>query len=147
MANGVIRWDPFDDFRAMRRVMDRAWPAVGAEPSEFAELSLAVDVYEKDGQLVLRAAVPGAKPEDVKVELKDNVVTISTETKAESDVKDGDWHRREVRYGKASRAFRLPTDLDQEQGKATFENGMLVLTFPKAAPRPRATTIPVQAKA
>ena len=146
MGNGVVRWDPFEDFRAMQRVMDRAWSGGGAEPSDLSPVPLSVDVFEKDGQLVLKAAVPGAKPEDVKIDLQDDVVTLSSETKSEQDVKDGDWHRREVRYGRASRSFRLPPDVDKEQAKASFENGMLTLTFPKTTPKPRTTTIPVQSK-
>ena len=150
MSNELLHWDPFDDVRAMRRLMERAFPTAPAtaregEASSIGELALPVDIFEKNDQVVIKAAVPGVKPADVVVTVSENVLTIAAETKAEADVKEGDWHRREHRYGRWSRSFRLPPDLDSERSTAEFEHGVLRLTIPrKAEARPRTFTVQVQ---
>lgn len=153
MSNELLRWDPFDDFRTMRRVMERAFPGIQApqrdtETSGIGELALPVDIFEKDNQVVIKAAVPGVKPEDVKITVSENILSIEAETKSESDVKDGDWHRREHRYGRWSRSFRLPPDLDSEKAAAEFQNGVLRLSIPKKTEaKPRTFTVQVQNRA
>lgn len=151
MSYDLLRWDPFDDMRVMRRVMDRVFPTMPArdgEPASFSELALPVDIYEKDGKVVIKAAVPGVKPEDVKITVAENVLTIEAETKADLELKEGDFHRREHRYGKYSRSFRLPNDLESEKAQAEFEHGVLRLSLPrKAEARPKTFTVPVTAKA
>lgn len=145
MPGNVVRWDPFGDFRRMSRSFERPFP-FASEPSEVGDLPLAFDVFEKDGQLVLSTPVPGAKPDEVKVNVQDDIVTVSAETKGEQDVKEGDWHRREVRWGRSTRSFRLPQDVDREAAKATFENGVLKLAFPKTTPKPKSMSIPIAVK-
>jgi HSP20 family protein len=134
MANDLLRWDPMDELRQMRRWMDRLAPApVRREEIEFGGLdeALPVDIYEKDDQIVVKTALPGVDPKDIQVDVTDGVLHIRAETKAEQDVNDADYHRREYRYGRFSRAFRLPPNVDTKAAKARFEHGMLRLAFPK----------------
>lgn len=135
MPTDITRFDPFGDLRNMERWMDRFWgPRYPREDVAFTayEDALPVDVYEHDGNLVLKAAMPGVNPKDIEVNVNDGVLYIKAESKAEEEVKEGDWYRREFRYGKTTRSFRMPPDVDTTKATAKYENGMLRLTFPKA---------------
>jgi len=112
----------FDDFFRGPRVL--AW-----EP---AELGFALDVYETDDALVVKAALPGVRPDEVDISVTGDVLTVKGETKGEEETKDGSYHRRELRYGAFARSIPLPTRVDHEKAKATFENGILTITLPKA---------------
>jgi HSP20 family protein len=78
--------------------------------------------------------LPGMRPEDVEVNLEDNVLTISGEKKEEREEEDQEsrWHLSERRYGRFSRSFVLPRDVEQEKIQARFENGVLNVTIPKS---------------
>lgn len=138
MANDLLRWDPMDELRQMRRFMDRVVPGVvRREEVEFGGLdeALPVDIFEKDNQIIVKTALPGVDPKDIQVDVTDGVLHIRAETKAEKDVNDVDYHRREYRYGRFSRAFRLPPNVDASKAVAKFEHGMLRLSFPKTQPQ------------
>lgn len=91
-----------------------------------------VDIYEKDNNLIIEAEVPGARKEDIEVKIKDNSVVIKGEVKKEEDKKEENYYRSERFYGKFERVFTLPADVKTEEAKASFENGILKLTIPKA---------------
>ncbi|MEJ5173256.1 MAG: Hsp20/alpha crystallin family protein [Hydrogenothermaceae bacterium] len=91
-----------------------------------------VDVYEKDNNIVIEAEIPGAKKEDIEVKVKDNAVVVKGEVKREEEKKEENYYRSERFYGKFERVIQLPTDVKVEEAKATFENGILKLTIPKA---------------
>ncbi|MCX7760642.1 MAG: Hsp20/alpha crystallin family protein [Hydrogenothermaceae bacterium] len=91
-----------------------------------------VDVYEKDSNIVIEAEIPGAKKEDIEVKVKDNAVVVKGEVKREEEKKEENYYRSERFYGKFERVLPLPTDVKVEEAKATFENGILKLTIPKA---------------
>lgn len=135
MANDIIRWDPFDELRQMRQLMNRLVPfaPVRRDEVEFGGLdeALPVDIYEKDNAVVVKTALPGVDPNDIDVNVTDGVLHIRAETKAEQDVSDADYHRREYRYGRFSRSFRLPPNLDASKATAEYQHGMLRLTFPR----------------
>ncbi len=130
----LVRWDPFA-VRGVHRHMDRLFgdffgPRVMTwEP---AELGFALDVYETDDVLVLKGALPGVRPEEVDISVTDGVLTIKGETKSEEETKDGNYHRRELRYGAFSRSVALPTRVDHDKAEAKFENGILTISLPKA---------------
>ena len=134
MSN-LMRWDPFVDARGLQRRMDRLFgdffsPRVVAwEP---AVLGFALDVYETDDALVVKGALPGVRPEEVDISVTGDVLTIKGETKSEEETKDGNYHRRELRYGSFARSVPLPTRVNHEKAEATFENGILTVTLPKA---------------
>ena len=134
MSN-LMRWDPFDDMRGLRQRMDRLFgdffsPRVLTwEP---AELGFALDVYETDEALMVKGALPGVRPEEVDISVTGDVLTIKGETKSEEETNDGNYHRRELRYGSFARSIPLPTRVNHDKAEATFENGILTVTLPKA---------------
>jgi len=99
---------------------------------EPAELGFALDVYENDDALVVKAALPGVRPDEVDISVTDDILTIKGETKSEEETKDGSYHRRELRYGAFARSIALPTLVNHDKAEATFENGILTVTLPKA---------------
>lgn len=138
MTAEITRFNPLDEVRNLQRQMDRFWfgtPRIAREDVELNNLeeALAVDVYEKDGNVVIKAALPGVDKKDIDVNVTDGVLYIRAETRAESEVKEEDWYRRESRYGKVARSFRLPTDIDTAKATAKYENGILRLSFPMTA--------------
>ena len=90
------------------------------------------DVRESSEGYVVSAELPGVKKEDVQVEIEGNEVTISAETRRETEARDSDkWLRTERYFGKAARRFALPQEVDETKSAAKFENGLLQLTLPK----------------
>jgi len=107
--------------------------------------SLALDVYEKDGNLVVKAAIPGLKPEEVDITITDDILTIEAESKGDKEIKKADYFPREYRSGTFSRSLRLPANLDTQSAKATFENGMLLLNIPKSKEeKPGRIKVPIE---
>lgn len=88
-----------------------------------------VDVYEKDGNVIVKAQLPGIKAEDVNIEVGDNFVNLSGEKKEE---KDKNYYRREMSYGSFSRTVSLPTKVKSEKTEACAKDGILTITLPKA---------------
>jgi HSP20 family protein len=150
MAN-IIRWDPFGEMVEMRRLMDRAfghgfarpWRVVGWENGgTFVPL----DDYETDEELVVKASLPGVKPEDVDVSITGDTLSIKGEFQAEEETKKLSHYRQERRFGSFHRVLALPTEVESGKAEAVFEHGVLTLTMPKAeAVRPK--TIKVKASA
>ena len=91
----------------------------------------AIDVTERDSEYLVKADLPGVKKEDIHVDLRDDVLTISAETKGETEEKEGDVVlRHERHYGKYSRSMRLDS-IDKDKVKANFKDGVLELLLPK----------------
>jgi HSP20 family protein len=108
------------------------------------EFPIRLDVESREDAFVISALLPGLNPEDVNIQITEEIVTIQGELKLEEDEK-ATWLLRERSRGRFSRSIELPVSLDAEKAKASFENGILTLTIPKAAEaRPR--TIQVNVK-
>jgi HSP20 family protein len=90
----------------------------------------AIDVVRDNGNLVLRADVPGIKPEEIKVEVEDGVLTVSGEHEQSDETKDADYVRRERSYGSFSRSLVLPSGVDAGAIKATTRDGVVEVTVP-----------------
>jgi HSP20 family protein len=132
MAN-ITRYDPygdiFDDF--VKGFFVR--PMASVEPGETAR-RLKVDVSEKDSEYRVLAEIPGVKKDEIQVDIEGDVVTISAETRAEKDVKEGERVIHSERYyGKLSRSFRLGQEVDQTKANAKYTDGVLELVLPKKA--------------
>jgi HSP20 family protein len=97
------------------------------------------DMMESQEEIRVMVELPGLRPEDVEVSLENNVLTIAGEKREEREEgKENRWHLSERRYGRFTRSFVLPRDVDQEQIAATFENGVLTVAIPKSErARPR----------
>ena len=93
----------------------------------------AVDLYETDDHFMIKAELPGVDKNDIKIDLKDRLLTLSGERTSENEVKEENYYRRERSYGKFQRAFMLPADLDSDKIKAEFKDGVLQIEVPKPA--------------
>jgi HSP20 family protein len=132
---GVFKADPFS---ILDRVFDDEYfPVLSAR-------SPAVDVREKDNRYFIEVELPGVSEKDLKLELKNELLTLSTEKKEEGKTESGKWIRRERRESYFSRSFELPEDADGEKIQASFKDGLLTIELPKkpeASPR----LVPVKA--
>jgi HSP20 family protein len=147
MSN-LIRWEPAREMMSLRDAMDRLFDDAFTRP-----LSLrgdgwsvpAIDMYQTDDEIVVKAALPGIKADEVQINITGDVLTMKGEVKHEEERKEKAWHIREQRYGSFERSIALPTAVVSDKTKAEFENGILTITLPKAEEvKPR--TITVKAK-
>jgi HSP20 family protein len=150
MARNLVRWEPWSDLMSLREAMDRLFEESVVRPragwlAPLGAASLAVDMYETDDKVVVKTAVPGVKPEDIDVSITGDVLTIKGETKTEEKVEKADYIRQERRYGAFSRSLSLPSMVVADKASAEFENGVLILTLPKAE-EVKPKTIKVKAK-
>jgi HSP20 family protein len=114
-------------FSLLRR---RTLPMFGA--AGFEDLTPSVDMYEEGKDLVMKTDMPGVKKEDVHIDLSENVLTISGEKKMEETVEKGGLYRCERSYGRFSRSFELPFDVEREKITASLKEGVLEIRLPKS---------------
>ena len=136
MSN-LIRWEPMRDAVTLRDAMDRLFDEAFTRPWGLMDGGRgaggpAVDMYQTDNEVVVKAAVPGMKPEDVQISITGDMLTIKGETQANSDTQEKAYHIREHRWGSFERVVGLPTAVVSEKAQAEFENGILTITLPKA---------------
>jgi HSP20 family protein len=133
LMNDPMFGDPFSEVRRMQRDMDRLTSSLlSSEPRQDVFWRPLVDVKETDNQIFIHAEVPGVKKENLKIELKDNVLTISGERKQEKKEQNEKYQRIERSYGNFLRSFAVPPGLKEDQIKANFADGVLEIKFPKA---------------
>jgi HSP20 family protein len=135
--------DPFDMFEDFQQEISRLWgqrPLLVPRPltrplARMAESEWAprMDVYEKDGDLVIKAELPGVKKEDIKVEIEGGDLVVRGERKAESEVREDDYYRIERTYGTFYRRLPIPFDAKSDQIKASYNDGILEIKVPKPA--------------
>ncbi len=131
----LIQWDPFSDLRTTARPRFRHgfWqPAALAASSTTSRSEFPVDLSETDDDVEVKATLPGVEPSELDVSVKDDVLTIKAEHKEETEEKQREFFRREIRYGAVRRNLKLPASVDAEKAEATFSNGMLQLRLPKS---------------
>jgi len=148
----IERWHPWYEFREMEKWMDEmmrhplapwrrplTWWRV---PTEVMGWVPGIEMYEKADKVVVRAELPGMKKDEIHVSVVGNTLTISGERKAEAEVKEEDYYRCELCYGKFSRSISLPAGVDTGRVDASYENGILEITLPKAeAAKPKRVTV------
>jgi len=105
-----------------------------------------LESFLKNGDLVVRADVPGVDPKDVEVSVRGNILTIKGERKEEKEVKSEDYIRREASYGSFERRMTLPEGANTEKITANFKNGMVEIKMPMAK-TVEAKKVPVQVEA
>ncbi|MBW1998175.1 MAG: Hsp20/alpha crystallin family protein [Deltaproteobacteria bacterium] len=101
-------------------------------PFEGSDWVPAVDVSETDKEILVHAEVPGMNPKDMDISLNGRLLTIKGEKKQEQEEKEKNFHRLERTYGSFIRSFELPADVDPDKVKASYKDGVLTLTLPKA---------------
>lgn len=121
----LSRWDPFSEISRLQGDLNRLWG------ESRAGLSPAVDIFEEDGTIVMKAEVPGMKAEDIQVNVENGILTLSGERKLENEDKRDGYHRIERSYGSFSRSFALPKTVDGEAIDANLDAGVLTLRLPK----------------
>lgn len=143
MSTALTRWDPFAELRSQ---FDRMLDEVMVDGRE-RTWTPAIDVVREKDKLVIRADIPGVKPEDVKVEVEDDVLTVSGEHEERKEEKDKHYVRRERRYGAFQRSLVLPPDVDPEKIEAKTKDGVLEVTvpLPKEAKKKPITITPKKA--
>ena len=133
----LMRWYPFSDVRSLRRYTGRPFDdffrGLHLVPWESAEFVFPLDLYETEESVVVKAPLPGVRPEDVDIAITGDILTIKGETKSEEEVKREDYHRRELHYGSFCRSVPLPTEVEHGKAEAVFEQGILTVTLPKTA--------------
>ena len=134
----LIRWDPFREMSSLQERMNRLMSDFRTR-SPFGEEEIAqgawipaVDIYETKESIVLNVELPGVTKEDIALEVKDSTLTIKGEKKLEKNVKEENFHRLERSYGSFTRAFTLPSTVQQDKVKAKFRDGILEIMLPKA---------------
>jgi HSP20 family protein len=134
----LARWTPYRDVMSVRDEMNRLFNDFFGRGSSSEEgtwfsgaWSPAVDIYETDEALVLKAELPGFSKDDINIELKENTLFIKGERKRQDEVKEGNYHRMERVYGAFQRSFVLPTTVEQDKVKASYKDGILELHLPK----------------
>jgi HSP20 family protein len=135
MIMAVVRWEPFRELMTLQDRMNRLFHETRTRNDEDWALggswAPAVDIFEKDGNIVLKAELPGLDPKDVDIRVENNVLTLRGERRFENEVQQEAYHRVERSYGSFSRSFTLPSVVDTGNIKAEYKDGVLRVTLPK----------------
>ncbi len=123
----------FEDFspRGWMRPFRSSFPLMNEMSTSFENKIPKVDVINRDGEIVVKAMMPGIEKKDIDISMTKNTVTISGKTSHEEKEEKGDYYRCEISKGSYMRTLSLPENVDEDKAKAKFENGMLELTIPK----------------
>jgi HSP20 family protein len=120
----LIRWDPL---RELNKMMVGRWDL----PSSTTEWNPAVDIFETENEVVIKAELPGMEAKDIDIRLENNVLTLKGERRFLSEAKEENYHRVEREYGTFSRSFSLPSAVKEDKIKAEYKDGMLRVMLPK----------------
>ena len=133
----LIKWNPMNEMFGFRRPFNRMFddfflPRVTAEDESLTwGWNPVVDIYDNDDKIVIKAELPGVNKKDIEVDIKDRVLTLKGERKADNEVKEDNYYRRESTYGRFERSFTLPAEVDPDKVKADFKDGILKVDVPK----------------
>ena len=133
----VRRYDPFRELAGLQERMNRIFDDTLSGTSRRDDEALApawtppVDVLEKKDRIVLTAELPGFTEDQIRLRFEDGVLTLDGERRFEKELDEARYHCVERSYGRFSRSFRLPANVDEESISATFVNGLLVVELPK----------------
>ena len=143
MSN-LTRWEPVRDMMTLREAMDRLFDDAFTRPLSQSGVSVipAVDLYQTEDDVVVKANLPGLKADDVQITVTADLLTLHGEFKQENEQKGSTYHILERRSGTFERSVMLPTDVQGDKAKADFENGVLTITLPKAETvKPKVITV------
>lgn len=142
----LVRWQPTREWSAfgadLDRFLDSFFQVRGGDPGGHRRWIPAMDVIERDDSLVLKVDLPGLSEDDVTVEVKDNVLTVSGERRSEQEHTEDGYRRVERSFGHFSRSVTLPEGVDESKVTASFNEGVLEVNVPKPEER-RPTRIPI----
>ena len=143
------RWNPLGDFERAWGEMDRLLNDSFVRTRSLPRFSFrpAIDLYDQGDELVFKAVLPGARPEDIELSVEQNALTIRGRfgyTLGEDQAKSATWYRREIGAGEFAETISLPVQVDSGRAEANFTDGILTLRIPKAE-QARVRRIPVKA--
>ena len=147
MSN-LTRWEPVREMMTLREAMDRLFDDAFTRPINLRDggwSAPAVDMYQTDDEVVVKAALPGFKADEVQINVTGDVLSLRGEMKHEEEKEERAWHIREQRWSSFERSIALPTEVTADKAVADFENGVLTITLPKAE-EVKPKTISVKAK-
>jgi HSP20 family protein len=132
----ISRWDPFRDLGVLQERMNRLFDDAGRgyrgdEPAATTTWSPAVDIFETEGEIVVKAELPGIDRKDITLHLEKNVLTLKGERRFEKETKEENYHRIERAYGGFSRSFSIPATVDEDKIRADYRDGILKIALPK----------------
>lgn len=146
----LARFDPWREMDNMRREIERLFDeSLFRREFPFLDKEVAampLDIYEEGNNILVKASIPGLKPEDIKIEVRGDVLRIYGEAKKEEEKKERNYHLREHRYTRFERSVVLPSEVLTDKAEAVFENGVLTLTLPKSEVA-KAKAIPIKTPA
>ena len=127
-------WSAFDQLTSIRDEINRLFdsPAGNGGSDVFNTWAPALDLYEDKDSLVLRAEIPGIKKEDIDISIHDNVISVSGERRNEKKYEASQTSREERFFGRFTRSLKLPKQVDTSKVKASYKDGVLTVTLPKA---------------
>ena len=151
----IVRWEPLRELSSLQSEMNRLFDGLfeqpsarGSEQNAMRRWIPAMDLAETDEHFVLRADLPGMSEEDVKIELDDNVLTLSGERKSEHETRREGFYRVERAFGSFSRSLTLPKGINADAVSASFDRGVLEVRIPKPEQaKPRRISIGGKAEA
>jgi HSP20 family protein len=129
----LVRREPFKNFLNLRDDFGHLFESFfGRMPMERQDLWLPiVDIIENNGNIEVKAELPGMNKDDIKVRIKNNMLQLSGERKQEKEIKEKTFHRVERYFGKFCRTIQLPADINTDKIKAQYKDGVLNITLPK----------------
>jgi len=132
----IVRWDPFRDLNMLQDRMNRLFDDAGStwrtdEPAATTSWSPSVDIFETEGEIVVKAELPGIDRKDIQLNLENNVLSLRGERKFQKETKDDNYHRIERSYGAFRRSFSIPASVDEERIRADYNDGVLKIVLPK----------------
>ncbi len=140
----LIRWEPMREMVTLREAMDRLFDDSFTRPFGLMDggRSPAVDMYQTDDDVIVKAALPGIKAEDVQIQVTGDRLTIKGEIREKNETQEKNYHIREQRWGAFERSLPLPAAVVSDKAQAEFEDGILTVTLPKAEEvKPKLITI------
>jgi HSP20 family protein len=144
----LIRWDPFDDLASLRESMEKLFEEFYTRRPERGGRTPvvwqpAIEAYETDGDVVIRAELPGIDPKQVEISVTEDTLTLKGEARTEHEEKKRNYYRRELRYGAFVRSIALPSGAQGDKASASYRNGILEIKVPKSE-RAKPKTVKVE---
>jgi len=149
VGTSLRRVDPFQELRGIQERMNQlfrgSFAGYGDDTLTSGAWAPAVDIYETPETVEMTFEIPGVNQKDIKVNIENNLLTVSGERKFEHEDKRNNFHRLERSYGAFQRSFTVPSTVDPNKINAVFENGLLRLTLAKRPEtQPRAIEVKVK---
>ena len=145
----LVKWNPYTELeRSLNGLWDRPFalrPIWDDRNAEALAWQPPVNVYEDKDHLAIEAQLPGIDLNDIELSVKEQTLNLRGERKAENEKSKEGYHLREAHYGNFSRSFSLPSTVNPDEAKATYDKGVLTIAIPKQE-KAKARTIQIEAK-